>query len=694
MNSNSKKYKGKRLFEWGGFPLSNSGSPLDFNLSNYITSNAANTPVSSFGSNSFTDGWFRTNYAANSSLSGKGVDAHLTSLSATGGMANQQITGIKSNNTPNLNGYESSLPTASEGIGTGWVGPVVQIASAGINAANAAVQSNQPNLDKYVFGDTTADPIANFIKMGTGAYGKEAANQILGQQQKFNINSSQQALDAWDQMNFFDASRYRGYAAGGDDFWSPENMKATMRSMGSIALGTPWIDFNKRNGSGNYGKFSLGNIAASAQGAAYGSAAGPWGALGGAALGMLVNKFTEPFYGKNAKSVVDAMDLVNSRNLASYNLGYNNYVDLNTRNMEKDYAIHGAYGGKLGLKFPDINNGVVFFDTGDTHENNPLGGIPQGVDDNGVPNLVEEGEVKYKDYVFSNRLAVPKAVRNKYKLRGETFAEAFTEAQRESEERPNDPISKNGLESMAFALMEEQEGIKQQKDKMKKGNKFEWGGATELMRTAPIWANFGAVLADSVGATNKPIKYDNLTPPKTIEFSRLGDYAPETVFDTRYALSQNRANDLAARRALLQSSTPNVFANMLARSYLSNISNGELYRKAQEYNYDTALKRREFNRGTNQFNATGIMDAAKANAANMLDYQTRLNNQLKMTEDSSNDAYSARAANISGLAEGISGFGKEQEAKEWRNALADSDVFGTLSDALKEAIRMYSKKEK
>lgn len=50
-----------------------------------------------------------------------------------------------------------------------------------------------------------------------------------------------------------------------------------------------------------------------------------------------------------------------------------------------------------------------------------------GVDPEGTPNLVEEGEVIFNDYVFSNRLKVPKAVRNKYKLRGKkalTFADA------------------------------------------------------------------------------------------------------------------------------------------------------------------------------------------------------------------------------------------------------------------------------
>jgi hypothetical protein len=76
-------------------------------------------------------------------------------------------------------------------------------------------------------------------------------------------------------------------------------------------------------------------------------------------------------------------------------------------------------------------------------------GVQMGIDNQGIPNLVEEGELIWNDYVFSNRLKVPKAIRQKYKLREDiTFAEATKKLQKESEERPNDPISKNGLNAI------------------------------------------------------------------------------------------------------------------------------------------------------------------------------------------------------------------------------------------------------
>jgi len=76
-----------------------------------------------------------------------------------------------------------------------------------------------------------------------------------------------------------------------------------------------------------------------------------------------------------------------------------------------------------------------------------------GVDSEGVPNLVEEGEAIFNDYVFSKRLKVPKMIRNKYKLDGPiSFADAAIKLSKESEERPNDPISKNGLDALLGEL--------------------------------------------------------------------------------------------------------------------------------------------------------------------------------------------------------------------------------------------------
>tara|TARA_R110000772_G_scaffold62137_2_gene139645 strand:+ start:9820 stop:11739 length:1920 start_codon:yes stop_codon:yes gene_type:complete len=49
---------------------------------------------------------------------------------------------------------------------------------------------------------------------------------------------------------------------------------------------------------------------------------------------------------------------------------------------------------------------VIPIENGGTHEQNPYGGVPMGVGANGKMNTVEEGEVKFGDYIFSNRLSL------------------------------------------------------------------------------------------------------------------------------------------------------------------------------------------------------------------------------------------------------------------------------------------------
>lgn len=134
-----------------------------------------------------------------------------------------------------------------------------------------------------------------------------------------------------------------------------------------------------------------------------------------------------------------------------------------------------SFGGWLNTHGGDFNNGVTIIDEGGTHEQNPNEGVQIGVDQQGVPNLVEQGEVIYNDYVFSNRIKLPDSIKKKYKLKGDTFADAAKYAQLESQERPNDPISKRGLEANMSRLAEAQEGIKNRRGKGDT-NKFEYGG--------------------------------------------------------------------------------------------------------------------------------------------------------------------------------------------------------------------------
>lgn len=119
-----------------------------------------------------------------------------------------------------------------------------------------------------------------------------------------------------------------------------------------------------------------------------------------------------------------------------------------------------ADGGELHTQGGDFTNGLTYIDNGGSHEANPFEGVQMGIDPQGVPNLVEEGEVIFNDYVFSDRMKLPKKLKEKYNIKGETFADAAKELSRESEERPNDPISKRGLQAFMSALANGQEEVR------------------------------------------------------------------------------------------------------------------------------------------------------------------------------------------------------------------------------------------
>ena len=127
-----------------------------------------------------------------------------------------------------------------------------------------------------------------------------------------------------------------------------------------------------------------------------------------------------------------------------------------------------SYGGPLFNLSGDFDNGLTFINEGGTHEQNPYEGVQIGVDMNNTPNLVEEGEVIYNNYVFSNRLKPTKkqlvdgGFTDKYN--GWTFAKIVEDLQKESSERPNDIISKAGLEDMLSRITTMQENIRIKKD--------------------------------------------------------------------------------------------------------------------------------------------------------------------------------------------------------------------------------------
>ena len=86
-----------------------------------------------------------------------------------------------------------------------------------------------------------------------------------------------------------------------------------------------------------------------------------------------------------------------------------------------------AFGGDLQSNGATWDNGFTYIGNGGSHEENPYDGVQIGVDPQGVPNLVEEGEVLWNDFVFSRRINMPNKDRKLFKLSGNkplSYAEA------------------------------------------------------------------------------------------------------------------------------------------------------------------------------------------------------------------------------------------------------------------------------
>lgn len=150
----------------------------------------------------------------------------------------------------------------------------------------------------------------------------------------------------------------------------------------------------------------------------------------------------------------------------------------------ESFPMKFSFGGHLNTNGSDFMTGLTYIDNGDTHENNPYEGVPMGADSEGTPNLVEQGEVIFNDYVYSNRLQVPKAVRKKYKLRDNmTFADAVKYLTKSYEERPNDSISRDTAMEVLADLANVQEAERANKEYNSDKNISAYGGRINKFKT-------------------------------------------------------------------------------------------------------------------------------------------------------------------------------------------------------------------
>ena len=406
-----------------------------------------------------------------------------------------------------------------------------------------------------------------------------------------------------------------------------------------------------------------------------------------------------------------------------------------------------AFGGDLLTHGAEWDNGVTVIGNGGTHEESPYEGVQMGVDNQGIPNLVEEGEVVFNDYVFSNRLTVPDAVREKYKLRGNkelTFADAAKQMQKESEERPNDPISKRGLLSSMSRLQQAQETVRQQAQEDQEGIKYAHGGRmgtlfdglgekSNLMPRAkakrlgydvgnslkdyfedPVYENedtnkgfdltqlrYAPVVGAAIGlGQNLFSKPDYSSADTILEASRnagnytpigytpIGNYLQYRPFDRNFYLNKLNAQAGATRRAIMNTTSPSRNAALLAADYNAQGKLGDLARQAEEYNLAQRQAVETFNRGTNQANAEMGLKAAMANQeAALRARSSRLSGVAQAM--AVRDAVDARrgasmSANLTNLFDSLGNIGIDAYNREDRDKLIRAGVFGTLSEKPQE----------
>lgn len=352
----------------------------------------------------------------------------------------------------------------------------------------------------------------------------------------------------------------------------------------------------------------------------------------------------------------------------------------------------------------DFSNGVTFINNGGTHEQNPFEGVPMGVAPDGQPNLVEEGEVLYNDYVFSNRLhPTDKELKESNlpkKYKGHTFALIAEDMSKESAERPNDPISKRGLEASLGKLASLQEEQRMKKGKIGTQQMMACGGR-KFAGTKNTFSRYAPIFGSAIGAvqsifqkpdyTNSDLILDvvnNLSRNK-VSPTLLSDYLSYKPIDRNYYLNQLKGQSGATRRALMNSgiNPGQRMAGLLAADYNAQQGIADTLLKSDMYNEQLNQNRAQFNRGTSQYNSGALMQAAAHNAQLA---QARDNMKLSgistaanMRELSDTALANSRSASLTNFFDNLGALGRENRDTNMLQAMIDSDLFGTLSESMK-----------
>ena len=368
-------------------------------------------------------------------------------------------------------------------------------------------------------------------------------------------------------------------------------------------------------------------------------------------------------------------------------------------------------GGMLFAEGGVFSDGVTVVGEGGSHEENPLSGVPMGLAPDGQPNLVEEGEVVFNDYVFSNRLHPTEKILKQYniplKYKDHTFASIAEKFNKEPKERPNDPIAKRGLLANMGKLMQAQEEVRAKKE-ARQGTQFALGGFTNanddtLLYGDPFtyndflgsqgsisnpnnnspssdedgfgasWLRYAPVVGSGISALaslrDKPNyaganavgnAVANMSP---ITATPIGNKLRYTPLDREFYLNRLDASAGATRRAVNNNAGGNrgtAMAGILAADYNYGQNLGNFARQAEEYNQAQKERVEGFNRQTDMFNSEAGLKAATATQG-VKEAQLRgIIEEYNMRNAERNRVSANRSANLTGFFDNLGEVGREE----------------------------------
>ena len=565
-----------------------------------------------------------------------------------------------------------SLTAALNGVGNNYVAPHYSIQTPELsyysnNAKSQTSASQNANVKVQKTTDSAIKDDGNAITKALGVV------PMVGTMVNTGMNLAN-ITDASGQEAYYNALANTQFTTGNT------NQLASELSNPIIADRKSMQKIRGYDGWGEAGQIMQETGSGASIGGLIGSIGGPVGTGIGTGIGAAVGNIIgigSALIGRNkAKKEKERLDKLASTTEARVGANSQNAVEatnaMNFLNASRDVYAEGGpiqYGSTF-------NNGVTIINTGGRHEENSNGGVQQGIAPDGLPNLVEEGEVIYKDFVLSNRLKMPKQFKSKYRLGGTTYAEAAKRAQKESENRPNDPISKRGLDRNMELLAQKQEEEKIKNEPINApavqmpidssfangGHLFGKGGIyrnpAENLMYAPIVGSTGQVMLDALGVTNNP-DYTNARNIEAmadkipyISANPIGDYMGYNPVDRQNIINNINANAAANRTALKNQSNGNratAAQHLLQSDYNTLKSLGDFGIKAEAENQNRRQAMLKHNTAINQYNSENALRAATTNRE-IDKFKTQQYVQAATLRQKLNDeAEAARALNINNL---------------------------------------------